>query len=85
MEVKEWQQIKSASSRGDMSLETIERMLGNFGEVVSIAGTSMTHDLIPYGQVSVPFWLSLFALVALGGAGPTPRGPPRGESLDRGG
>lgn len=49
MEAKEWQQIKSTSSRGDMSLETIERMLGNFGEVVSIACTPVTRDLIPYG------------------------------------
>lgn len=43
-----------------MRLETIERMLDSFGEVVSISHASMTQDFIPYGHVDAPFWLFLF-------------------------
>jgi hypothetical protein len=38
-----------------MSLETIERMLGSFGEATSIARVSMTRDFVPFGHVSAPF------------------------------
>lgn len=53
--MEEWQCIKSASSLADIRLETIERMLGSFGEAVSIARVSMMQDFIPYGQVSAPY------------------------------
>jgi hypothetical protein len=49
----------SALSRADMSLETIERMLGRFGEAVSIVRATMTWDFIPYGQASALFQLVL--------------------------
>lgn len=50
-EAEEWQRTESASSRADMSLETIERMLGFgcFGEALSIAWALMTRDFIPFG------------------------------------
>lgn len=48
-EAEEWQRTESASSRADMSLETIERMLGCFGEALSIAWALMTRDFIPFG------------------------------------
>jgi hypothetical protein len=48
MGVEEWWCIESASSRANMSLETIEHMLGSFGEVVSIARASMMRRLISY-------------------------------------
>lgn len=43
---EEWECIQSASSRAYMSLETIERMLGRFKEVVTIARASMMWDFI---------------------------------------
>jgi hypothetical protein len=58
---EEWYRIESASTWADLRLETIEHMLGSFGEVVTIVCASMTHDLIPYGQVSAPFRLFLFS------------------------
>lgn len=48
----EWQCIESASTRTDMSLETIERMLSSFKEAISIARASMTWDFIPFDHVS---------------------------------
>jgi hypothetical protein len=42
VDAEEWECIVSASSQADMSLEIIERMLGSFGEAVSMAQASMT-------------------------------------------
>jgi hypothetical protein len=38
---------------GRYELGYYQAWLGSFGVVVSIARASMTHDFIPYGQVSV--------------------------------
>lgn len=35
-----------------MSLETIEHMLGNFGEAILIAWASMTRDFVSFGLMS---------------------------------
>lgn len=48
-DAEEWECIQSTSSWADTSLETIERILGSFGNAVSIARSSMMPDFIPYG------------------------------------
>ena len=66
IEAKEWKHIESASTRAYMSLETIERMLDGFGEVVSIARASMTQDFNPFGQVSALFWIAFLGSFLFG-------------------
>lgn len=41
----------------------MERFLYNFGEAVSIARSSMTRDIIPYGQVGPPLCWFFFVRV----------------------
>jgi hypothetical protein len=41
------QAAQSAPLRVDTTLETIERMLGDFGDAISIARASVTGDLVP--------------------------------------
>lgn len=55
MEAEDWPLIKAASFEANRSLETIERMLGNFEETISVACALMLWDLISYDQVSMAF------------------------------
>lgn len=56
MEVEKWWLIKVASSQDDGSVGIIESMLGDVRVVISVARTSMTRDLIPFGQASTLFY-----------------------------
>jgi hypothetical protein len=49
--MKDWRQVELATSRGDLSLKTIEETLGSFGDTISINLALMTRDFIPFGQV----------------------------------
>lgn len=59
--MKEYHLIEAAYDHADWSLETVEHILRYFRDVVLIARSSMTWDLIPYGQVSIISWLFLIA------------------------
>lgn len=51
MEAEEWNLVEAVANRADRSLDATACILGNFGEVVAIVRSSMTHELIPRGQV----------------------------------
>lgn len=46
--MEDWRQVELASSRGDLSLRTIEETLGSFRDTISIIRALMTRDFYPF-------------------------------------